>query len=72
MSEATTNAKPAESRHRQTIKGFVVGDKLAKSKTKTIEVKRSLPHALYLKQVQKRKKYLIHDEHDKAISGLRK
>ena len=70
MSEAITNANPTSAaRHRQTIKGLVVGDKLAKSKTKTIEVKRSLPHKLYHKQVQRRTKYLIHDEHDKAKLG---
>lgn len=50
-----------------TLIGEVVSDKA--DKTVAVNVKRIFQHSVYKKIVRKKKKYLAHDEHNKARPG---
>lgn len=61
-----TTETPTKS-HRQEIRGVVVSDKM--SKTRVIEIQRSLKHSLYLKKVLRSSKVFIHDEENESKVG---
>src|ERR1035441_486207 len=52
---------------RKTEVGEVISDKMAK--TIVVQVERILKHPLYSKQISKRKKFYVHDEHQQARTG---
>lgn len=54
-------------RHRQTIRGVVVSDKM--DKTCVVEVRRNVRHKLYQKSVFRRAKFFVHDEKNEAKQG---
>ena len=54
-------------KHRQTIKGVVVSDKM--SKTRVIEVQRNFRHRLYQKNLKMTHKFLVHDEKNESKIG---
>lgn len=62
MTSETTQTK----RH-QEIRGVVVSDKM--NKTRVIEVKRTLRHSLYHKNVARTSKIFIHDEKNESKAG---
>lgn len=62
MTSETTKQK-----RRQEIRGVVVSDKM--NKTRVIEIKRSLRHSLYLKNVVRSSKVFIHDEKNESRLG---
>ena len=59
--ETTSKKRPQE------IRGVVVSDKM--NKTRVIEIKRSLKHSLYLKNVVRSSKVFIHDEKNESRVG---
>ncbi len=63
----TAPAEEATQKHRQTIKGVVVSDKM--HKTCVIELKRTLRHRLYQKGMSRRTKVFVHDEKNEAKVG---
>lgn len=56
-----------KTKHRQTIRGVVVSDKM--NKTRIIEVKRRLKHGLYQKAVERDARFFIHDEKNETKVG---
>ncbi|NBT58169.1 30S ribosomal protein S17 [bacterium] len=54
-------------KRRQEIRGVVVSDKM--NKTRVIEIKRSLRHSLYHKNVVRSSKIFIHDEKNESKVG---
>ena len=75
MSEATMEtAKPTaegtelrDKKRGQTVRGVVVSDKM--NKTRIIEVKRSLKHRLYQKQLVRTTRLFVHDEKQESHTG---
>ena len=59
----TQTKKPAP----RTIEGVVVSDKM--SKTRVIEVKRTIRHALYRKNLVRRSRIFVHDEKNESKVG---
>jgi small subunit ribosomal protein S17 len=51
----------------RTIEGVVVSDKM--SKTRVVEVKRTIRHALYRKNLIRRSRIFIHDEKNESKVG---
>jgi small subunit ribosomal protein S17 len=49
------------------LKGVVLRSKMPK--TAIVEVKRLVRHPLYKKVLKKRKRYMVHDEHNKCKPG---
>lgn len=49
------------------IEGIVVSDKM--SKTRVVEVKRTIRHALYRKNLIRRSRFFIHDEKNESKIG---
>jgi len=62
MTSETTQTK-----RRQEIRGVVVSDKM--NKTRVIEIKRSLRHSLYQKNVIRSSKIFVHDEKNESKVG---
>ncbi|MFM8270217.1 MAG: 30S ribosomal protein S17 [Pseudomonadota bacterium] len=62
MTSETTQTKS-----RQEIRGVVVSDKM--NKTRVIEIKRTLRHSLYHKNVLRSSKIFIHDEKNESKVG---
>ncbi len=56
-----------EKRHRAEIRGFVVSDKM--TKTRVVEVKRSKTHGLYHKQMAFTNRFFVHDEKNESKMG---
>jgi len=56
-----------QQKNRQEIRGVVVSDKM--NKTRVIEIKRSLRHSLYHKNVTRSSKVFIHDEKNESRVG---
>jgi small subunit ribosomal protein S17 len=54
-------------RRKKTKTGAVISAKM--KKTVTVLVQRPVKHPFYKKIVRKRKKYLVHDEHEKCKVG---
>ena len=54
-------------RHRQSIKGIVVSDKM--DKTRVVEIKRTLRHRLYQKGLVRRSRLFVHDEKNESKVG---
>jgi len=52
---------------RQVVKGVVVSDKM--TKTRVIEIKRTLRHRLYQKGLVRRSRLFIHDEKEESKIG---
>ena len=65
MSEANTNTKA--DRHRRTLSGVVVSDKM--DKTVVVQVTRRYRHPRYRKYAQERLRYKAHDEKNTAKVG---
>ncbi len=63
MSDATQENK----RHRRTLQGVVVSDKM--DKTVVVQVTRRKRHPRYRKYVQERLRYKAHDEKNEAKAG---
>ena len=61
------NTEAKQTGHRQVIRGTVVSDKM--SKTRVIELNRTLRHRLYLKGLQRRSRLFIHDEKNESKVG---
>jgi small subunit ribosomal protein S17 len=57
----------AQNKRRQEIRGVVVSDKM--NKTRVIEIKRSLRHSLYHKNMTRSSKVFIHDEKNESRVG---
>lgn len=53
--------------HRQIIKGVVVSDKM--NKTRVIELKRTVRHRLYHKNLVRRVRLFVHDEKNESKIG---
>ena len=51
----------------RTIEGVVVSDKMMK--TRVVEVKRTIRHALYRKNLIRRSRFFVHDEENKSKVG---
>lgn len=51
----------------RTIEGVVVSDKMAK--TRVVEVKRTIRHALYRKNLIRRSRFFVHDEENTSKTG---
>jgi small subunit ribosomal protein S17 len=66
MSEATTDNAVAN-RHRRTLAGVVVSDKM--DKTVVVQVTRRYRHPRYRKYIQERLRYKAHDEQNTAKVG---
>ena len=62
MSEATT-----QNRHRRTLQGVVVSDKM--DKTVVVAVERKFNHPTFKKVVKTSKKYKVHDERNECKVG---
>ena len=54
-------------KRKTTKKGVVVGNKM--KKTVTVLIERPVRHPLYKKIIKRRKKLLVHDEHEKCKVG---
>lgn len=56
-----------EKKIQQTIKGTVVSDKM--SKTRVVEVSRTVRHRLYHKNIKQSVRFFVHDEKNEAKVG---
>ena len=67
MSEAVKSEEAGESRHRRTLQGTVVSNKM--DKTITVLVERRIKHPLYGKYIKRSKKIHAHDEENQCQEG---
>jgi small subunit ribosomal protein S17 len=67
--ETTTTTTPAATpkRHRHTVRGIVVSDKM--DKTRVISLKRTRRHRLYQKKLVRESRLFVHDEKNESKVG---
>jgi len=63
---STTTATPLK-RHRHTVRGIVVSDKM--NKTRVISLKRTRQHRLYQKKLVRESRLFVHDEKNESKVG---